>query len=66
MKRSNFGKQRAVFILKQMDDGMGIEDVCHNAGVFNRPTTDGARNTAACCHQRRWLLGATEAPDPSS
>jgi putative transposase len=33
MKVSKFSEQQIAFILKQVDDGAGIEDVCRKAGV---------------------------------
>ncbi|WP_421693866.1 transposase [Aestuariivirga sp.] len=33
MKVSRFSEQQNTFILKQVDDGAGIEDVCRKAGV---------------------------------
>lgn len=33
MKSSTFSEQQIAFILKQVDDGAGIEDVCSKAGV---------------------------------
>ena len=33
MKKSRFSEQQIAFILKQADDGVGIEEVCRKAGV---------------------------------
>ena len=33
MKKSRFSEQQIAFILKQADDGIGIEEVCRKAGI---------------------------------
>jgi hypothetical protein len=33
MKVSKFSEQKIALILKQVDDGLGIEEVCRKAGV---------------------------------
>jgi putative transposase len=33
MKRSRFSEQQIAFILKQVDDGLSVEEVCRKAGV---------------------------------
>ena len=33
MKKSRFSEQQIAFILKQADDGVGVEEVCRKAGV---------------------------------
>ena len=33
MKRSRFSEQPIAFILKQVDDGLSVEEVCRKAGV---------------------------------
>lgn len=33
MKKSRFSEQQIAFILKQADDGTGVEDVCRKAGI---------------------------------
>jgi len=33
MKKSRFSEQQNAFILKQFDDGAGVDDVCRKAGV---------------------------------
>jgi putative transposase len=33
MKRSKFTEQQIAFILKQADDGVSVEDMCHKAGI---------------------------------
>ena len=33
MKKSRFSEQQIAFILKQADDGVGIEEVCRKAGI---------------------------------
>jgi len=33
MKMSRFSEQQIAFILKQVDDGIGVEDVCRKAGI---------------------------------
>lgn len=33
MKKSRFSEQQIAFILKQADDGAGVEDVCRKAGI---------------------------------
>lgn len=33
MKMSKFSEQHVVLILKQVDDGLGIDEVCRKAGV---------------------------------
>lgn len=33
MKTSRFSEQQIALLLKQGDDGVGIEDVCREAGV---------------------------------
>ena len=33
MKKSRFSEQQIAFILKQVDDGTSIEEVCRKAGV---------------------------------
>jgi putative transposase len=34
MKKSRFSEQRIAFILKQADDGAGVEDVCRTASIY--------------------------------
>ncbi|MBT3330446.1 MAG: transposase [Rhodospirillaceae bacterium] len=36
MKKSRFLEQQIAFILKQADDGIGIEEVCRKAGISQR------------------------------
>jgi putative transposase len=33
MKTSRFSEQQIAFILKQVDDGIGVEEVCRKAGI---------------------------------
>lgn len=33
MKKSRFSEQQIAFILKQADDGCGVEEVCRKAGI---------------------------------
>ncbi len=33
MKKSKFSEQQIAFILKQADDGVGVEEVCRKAGI---------------------------------
>ena len=33
MKKSRFSEQQIAFILKQADDGIGVEEVCRKAGI---------------------------------
>ena len=33
MKKSRFSEQQIAFILKQVDDGIGVEEVCRRAGI---------------------------------
>lgn len=33
MKKSRFSEQQIAFILKQADDGVGIEEVCRKEGI---------------------------------
>ncbi len=33
MKKSRFTEQQIAFVLKQVDDGTGVEEVCRKAGV---------------------------------
>lgn len=33
MKKSRFSEQQIAFILKQVDDGASVEEVCRKAGV---------------------------------
>lgn len=33
MKKSRFSEQQIAMILKQVDDGLGVDDVCRKAGV---------------------------------
>jgi len=33
MKKSRFSEQQIAFILKQADDGIGVEEVCRKAGT---------------------------------
>ena len=33
MKKSRFSEQQIAFILKQADDGVGIEEICRKAGI---------------------------------
>ncbi len=33
MKRSRFSGQQIAFILKQVDDGVSVEEVCRKAGI---------------------------------
>ena len=33
MKKSRFTEQQIAMILKQVDDGIGVDDVCRKAGV---------------------------------
>ena len=33
MKKSRFSEQQIAFILKQVDEGMSVEEVCRKAGV---------------------------------
>jgi len=33
MKKSRFTEQQIAFILKQADDGVGIDEVCRKAGI---------------------------------
>lgn len=37
MKRSKFSEQQIALILNQVDDGLGIEEVCRKAGVSQQP-----------------------------
>ena len=33
MKKSRFSEQQIAFILKQADDGIGVEEICRKAGI---------------------------------
>ena len=33
MKKSRFSEQQIAFILKQVDEGIGVEEVCRRAGI---------------------------------
>jgi len=33
MKTTRFSEQQIAFILKQVDDGIGVEEVCRKAGI---------------------------------
>ena len=33
MKKSRFSEQQIAFILKQVDDGVSVEEVCRKAGI---------------------------------
>lgn len=33
MKKSRFSEQQIAFILKQADDGTGVEEICRKAGI---------------------------------
>ena len=47
MKVSKFSEQQIALILKQVDDGLGVDDVCRKAGVApSRRIIGGERNTA--------------------
>jgi putative transposase len=36
MRVSKFSEQQIALILKQVDDGLGVEDVCRKAGLSQR------------------------------
>ena len=46
MKVSKFSEQQIALILKQVDDGLGVDDVCRKAGCPSRRIIGGERNTA--------------------
>ena len=46
MKVSKFSEQQIALILKQVDDGLGVDDVCRKAGVSQQTYYGGERNTA--------------------
>ena len=46
MKVSKFSEQQIALLLKQVDDGVSVEEVCRKAGSRSKPTTAGARSMA--------------------
>lgn len=52
MKVSKFSEQHSALILKQVDDGLSIEESVERLAVAGRPFTGGARSTAACCPRK--------------
>jgi hypothetical protein len=47
MKRSKFSEAQVSFILRQVDEGATVGEVCRKAGFPRRHSTSGARNTPA-------------------
>ena len=45
MKVSRFSEQQIAVLLKQVDDGVSVEEVCRKAGISQQTYTAGARST---------------------
>ena len=47
MKTSRFSEQQIAFILKQVDDGTSVDEVCRKAGISQQSYYVGEKSMAA-------------------